>query len=1179
MGTEALPPTERLAQLKRYKALYDEGLYQSALVMIGMQLCTITVNEEWFMEQALSLYARCLTKSGQHQRAVRYFERALHYQAAAIPSELLQSTSANHDSTVAGDDAQSSKGQPTSEAPAPTSTTTGVPPPPPPATTGSVSQAASSTTTAIDRDQLKDNLIKTMARFHGIKRKAMHSGASQLPSEGPDLSRSSFFMLDDQLRSKSVKASHHLLSSTMSSSTSAERTSTSDRSPSPMTGATTSSKEAAEATESSPGGSSNLVTATLGRSKGMDFDARLQYATSLVNMGELVRASRELAKFPVEKRSVEFYLLNIRISEMKKAVINRELSQQVCWERIAQQHATAIEAHLNLLRLKVPLEKVLQLIPEAIYERSWMIKYLRGMDLLFKMKYHEALLEFESLNKQYQSNVDIMLMMASCHFWLGAPVDAYMDFLAIQKVDRCVNNDIHLYAILLRELNKLEELGMLVVDLMQYEDKLAETWVVHAIYCQSHQDVTKALQSVNRAISIDPEHAGAHRIRGQLLLDSDPKEALVAFREAHRLQKSILTYEGLVNAYLAQLRAIEAIETAKDAKRDLPESARALALYGTTLFKTSGGRSDDSAEALQILRDALAKDPSCPEAAMGLVLVLEHQKQYTKALEVLDELLEGGRSSALTSNPLVLEDPAGLTTTATATTTNLPSSFTFSAARPVSVVQIHLRKAELYNGMSNWEQCYLSYQRALAVDPTNETAKLGLAQVERIFNGGEDEEEDEDEEVEGEVEGEDDVGVGHMGTDHQHAPHLSGATATTTRGGWTDDDDDDGGGGGGAVATHQRRHIRARRRGEAPPPSSSYYEDTGVIYTSSEAESHEGEIQHHGHGDIEASPVFEPPSELGNLSSSLGVSGGGASSMDVEMEDPFAAPTTSTPTSMSTRTPVGSRRHHGRQRSPVLHLRRRDQRHSPAFDEDDHGHDHGDGTPSLRGARNYRAALPTSTATTTSAAAAAASSMLEDGSEEQSQGQDSVSEGSNRFHRRGSSGGGSVSNAPTLVAAGRGFMLRDGRTPFPGTPAAASAASASGPAMQGDIEGVVTPAQRRQRRQAVEGGREGVRTPAAPGSSTAVTTPATATAASGVESPAYPPQSTPSFQAAVRQQQARIIRHVYTSGHPFGGRRRGGGVEGEGGGVVAQRDTLRRGQQHTVAQREREFDELEEEQM
>ncbi|KAG0227030.1 Anaphase promoting complex subunit 7 [Actinomortierella wolfii] len=859
MGTEALTPTERLTQLKRYKALYDEGLYQSALVMIGMQLCTITVNEEWFMEQALSLYARCLTKLGQHQRAVRYFERALHYQAAAIPSELLQSTSTNHDSTVTGDNAQSSsKGQPISEPPALTSTTTGVPAAAAAAaaaatTTGSVSQTASSTTTAIDRDQLKDNLIKTMARFHGIKRKAMHSGASQLPSEGPDLSRSSFFMLDDQLRSKSVKASH-LLSSTMSSSTSAERTSTSDRSPSPMTGATTSSKEAAEATESSPGGSSNLVTATLGRSKGMDFDARLQYATSLVNMGEL------LAKFPVEKRSVEFYLLNIRISELKKAVINR-------------QHATAIEAHLNLLRLKVPLEKVLQLIPEAIYEKSWMIKYLRGMDLLFKMKYHEALLEFESLNKQYQSNVDIMLMMASCHFWLGAPVDAYMDFLAIQKVDRCVNNDIHLYAILLRELNKLEELGMLVVDLMQYEDKLAETWVVHAIYCQSHQDITKALQSVNRAISIDPEHAGAHRIRGQLLLDSDPKEALVAFREAHRLQKSILTYEGLVNAYLAQLRAIEAIETAKDAKRDLPESARALALYGTTLFKTSGGRSDDSAEALQILRDALAKDPSCPEAAMGLVLVLEHQKEYTEALEVLDELLEGGsgsggRSSALTSNPLVLEDPAGLTTTATATTTNLPSSFTFSAARPVSVVQIHLRMAELYNGMSNWEQCYLSYQRALAVDPTNETAKLGLAQVERIFNGGEDEEEDEDEEVEGEVEGEEDVEVGHMGTD-QHAPHLSGATATT-RGGWTDDDDD-----GGAVATHQRRHIRARRRGEAPPPSSSYYEDTGVIYTSSEAESHDGEIQHHGHGDIEASPVFEPPSELGTLSSSLGVGGGG----------------------------------------------------------------------------------------------------------------------------------------------------------------------------------------------------------------------------------------------------------------------------------------------------------------
>ncbi|KAF9973639.1 hypothetical protein BGZ73_003108 [Actinomortierella ambigua] len=328
-----------------------------------------------------------------------------------------------------------------------------------------------------------------MARMHGIKRKATHSGASQLPSEGPDLARSSFFILEDSLRAKAVKSgggrsrgsssssdSHIPSSSTATTTTGGGATQT-RRIPDSTTTAnpirtipTAAGKARAESTP---------MLAGYGPSKGMDFDAKLQYAHSLVEMGEF------LIMFPEEKRSVAFYLLNIKMAKLKRVVINR-------------QHPVAIEAHLNLLRRKVPLDKVLRLIPDTCREKSWMTKYLTGMDMIFKLKYKAAKVEFESLNTTYPSNVDILLKLAYCSFWHGDTVDAYMNFLAVLKIDRHVMQDLHLYATILQELEKPAELASLVMDLMQHETKQAEAWVVLAIHCMASREMPRALQSVNR---------------------------------------------------------------------------------------------------------------------------------------------------------------------------------------------------------------------------------------------------------------------------------------------------------------------------------------------------------------------------------------------------------------------------------------------------------------------------------------------------------------------------------------------------------------------------------------------------------------------------------------------------------------------------------------------------------
>ncbi|KAF9975294.1 hypothetical protein BGZ73_001099, partial [Actinomortierella ambigua] len=579
----------------------------------------------------------------------------------------------------------------------------------------------------------------------------------------------------------------------------------------------------------------------------------------------------------------------------------------------------------------------------------------------------------------------------------------------------------------------------------------------------------------------------------------------------------------LVNTYLTLGRAEEALQAAKDARRELPESSRAQALYGTTLFHLGGahatehdhegheggGGGDQEATALNILREAYHRDPTCSEAAWGLVMVLEHQKQYAQALAVLDELLDGAAatasqhvptqqhvmqlqplqqqqqqqqpqsSSSSSSNPLFVSSATGSSSSSSSSSLSTAGAATaFPTPAPlVSVVRIHLRKAELYNGMANWEQCYLSYQRALVLDPANEEAKAGMAPNE--------EEEEEEEAEEGDL--------------HRRHHHRM---------------------------LHQGLSLESDGRSPVPPRAPAPSRIMTVVPT--------------------------------------------ATTTDVEMEDPFAAPAGGGGGGGSSRHGQtrggrrGSRAEQQEQPSPegggaggpVFSLRRRVTYSPPFHDEDDDG-DEG--------------------------------VLFHPAQQQQQPRQRRLPQPSHQQQQQPQQLGGSSPGS------GRGVMMRDGRTPFPRSPSISSPVTSANGGGGGtmvidpsvstpgsvpvpvDFESM-TPAQRRQMRYAAERARRGGDRGGGGGGHGATTNTSTpgpiGTSAGMAVSPPFP--HTPSLAAAARQQQQQQqqLRRQGRQGASAS-------VGGTGGGSTMV--TPRRGPPTativTAAQREREYDELESEQM
>ncbi|KAG0321654.1 Anaphase-promoting complex subunit 7 [Dissophora globulifera] len=426
------------------------------------------------------------------------------------------------------------------------------------------------------------------------------------------------------------------------------------------------------------------TTLAVGAARDSKEELIVECALAYCKAGLYSLAEEELARIPERDRTVQAHLT--------QALIACKCGAPVILQPLA------IETYIRLLRLNVPLAIVLNMIPTGL-EKQWMKTYLQGMDNYIRMRYQEALSDFESLDAQYPRNVDIKLR--------------------VRSLDSFIVDGMYHYGVCLKQMSKLEvspkqpskadDLNTLAKDLLSVNDKHPDAWCVAALFWELKGETEKALKMVSRALELDSDHCGAHQLRGQIYLESGDLTAVHSFKKALEIEQDIDTFDGLVNTMIVVGEREEALKVAKEVMKLMPESAHALVLYGLAIYHASEQGVED---APKFLKEALIKKPNCVEAAMYLVMMLEGQSDYEQAIEILDQQI---------------------------------------AYQPPH--EINVRKGDIYAKMEKWEDAFLAYQHALGANPESVRAKEGLTQVEKILSGGDDDDEEDDaEESENELE-------------------------------------------------------------------------------------------------------------------------------------------------------------------------------------------------------------------------------------------------------------------------------------------------------------------------------------------------------------------------------------------------------------------------------------------
>lgn len=143
------------------------------------------------------------------------------------------------------------------------------------------------------------------------------------------------------------------------------------------------------------------------------------------------------------------------------------------------------------------------------------------------------------------------------------------------------------YALLLQRQDDVAAVNRLGVDIMQISIDRPEAWVIMAIAREMNSEYESALHHIEKAILLSPRHVVSHQVKGSLLYAMNQAgEASLSYRNAYRISRDFLSYDGLVHCYLSLGKIAEATSTAKEALILLPNSGKAYCLAGIVMSET-----------------------------------------------------------------------------------------------------------------------------------------------------------------------------------------------------------------------------------------------------------------------------------------------------------------------------------------------------------------------------------------------------------------------------------------------------------------------------------------------------------------------------------------------------------------------------------------------------------------
>jgi tetratricopeptide (TPR) repeat protein len=208
-------------------------------------------------------------------------------------------------------------------------------------------------------------------------------------------------------------------------------------------------------------------------------------------------------------------------------------------------------------------------------------------------------------------------------------------------------------------------------------------------YAEMKEDRERALQFIDKAVNINPRHYENYVFKGSVLISEHASEAIAAYRKAYHIQKDLVSFQGLVEGYLAVNRIKEALSISKEALQMMPKNPKTLILVGVVLSHTPDGKE----KARKAFENALLIDPACTEAVIAIVSNNIATQNWQSSIELLEKHLN-----------------------------------------VVSSDFLHTRLGDIYTLVNDFSRAMMHYNAALGLNGDYERAIDGLNRVQKLMN-------------------------------------------------------------------------------------------------------------------------------------------------------------------------------------------------------------------------------------------------------------------------------------------------------------------------------------------------------------------------------------------------------------------------------------------------------------
>ncbi|XP_074577163.1 anaphase-promoting complex subunit 7 [Curcuma longa] len=419
----------------------------------------------------------------------------------------------------------------------------------------------------------------------------------------------------------------------------------------------------------------------------------------------------EMEGIPPKARTLR---MNLTLGKLYR-ISRHNRSAIACYKDCLRNCPYVLEAVTALAELGVSSKEILSLFPQTsnrgrlpfdhLDPARWLHRYVEAQCCIALSDYKGGLDHLTELLQQFPNNVHILLEIAKVEAIIGRHDEAIMNFEKIRAIDPYIVTYMDEYAMLLKQKSDISKLNKLVHDLLNLDHTRAEVYVALSALWERKDD-RRALSYAERSLRIDDRHISGHIMKGNLYLSLNrPDAAVTAFRAAQELRSDLRSYQGLVRSYLALAKNKEALFTAREAMKIMPQSAKALKLVGDVHASSSSGRE----KARKFYESALRLEPGFLGAALALAELHVVDGRHKDAVSLLERYVKDWADDSL-----------------------------------------HIKLAQVFAATNMLSEALSHYQAALRINPQNEAAKKGLERLEKQMKGMDPDAPDEEEDNEAE---------------------------------------------------------------------------------------------------------------------------------------------------------------------------------------------------------------------------------------------------------------------------------------------------------------------------------------------------------------------------------------------------------------------------------------------